>query len=607
MAESAAPREAPWRRALAFARRLDLLPTRPRPLGWRQLVPRSIPGWIGAALLWTVFLYYGHHWYWHHRELLFDTLLENDDVRTSLIPFHAYGPEHALARDPIANEMRAYVMPGIWLLYRVLTPLVGIYWAPKVAQLVCLGVAAAGAWVLVRSRRAGLAPALLMLFLLLRTPYVVNRLAGGFGRGFVFPIFALWLGGAIAKNERARFAAALLGALVQPNAVATVLGAEGVLLVLDLIGKRRAVLWRRARRFAFVLAACVAVVAPYMASQARVGHVHTLEEAEKNPAFSGRGRQRELPFPDPTATFAGQIVGPVATVGTRPFPSLGRLYDKHGTSFAVLALLLMVVASAARLAPAARPALALFASTVVLYVLARVLAFRLYSPERYYTFGLQMATIALVVTTAGMLGGRLRRRWRPLVRNGAAAAFMAGLWLFAGDGYIYRNGLTIDQRALAPLYAFVKTLPVDARIACHPWDGDDVPWWAGRATTGGFETIQVWLVEPWQRGEKLVHDTLHALYATDRNELLAYAASHHVTHLMLDKDRYRDDFRWRAGFFEPITSWVERELASVQRSDLVLVDLPHGAVVYEDARYWIVDVKRLADAWAGSPAPGGAK
>jgi hypothetical protein len=600
VAESAAPREAPWRRALAFVKSLDVLPTRPRPIAWRALGPKSAAGWIGALLLWAVFGWFAVDWLAHHRALLFDTRLENDDVRTSLIPFHAYGPEKALAHDPIANEMRAYVMPGIWILYRVLTPIAGIFVAPKVVQFVCIGVAIAAAVVLVRSRRAGLAPALLMLFLLMRTPYVVNRLAGGFGRSFVFPIFALWLAGAIARNERARFAAAVLGALVQPNAVATVLGAEGVLMVLEIIGKRRAVVVRRIKRFAFVLAACVVAVVPYMASQARVGHVHTLAEAERNPAFSARGRQRELPFPDPAPTFGAHILAPLAVVGTRPLPAATQLYEKHGSTYAVLVVVLLMVACASRLAPSARPALALFASTVVLYVLARVLAFRLYSPERYYSFGLPMATMALAVLALGMLGGRMRKKWRPLVRNGAAAVFMATLVAFAGNGAVPHNGLTIDQRPFAALYAFVKTLPVDARIACHPWDGDDVPWWAGRATTGGFETIQVWLVEPWQRGEKLVQETFRALYATNRDEVLSYAASHHVTHFMLNKSRYHEDFRYRAAFFEPLTSYVERLLNGVQYGELVLAEPPAGAIVYEDAHFRILDVKRLAEAWGSA-------
>lgn len=40
---------------------------------------------------------------------LTDPLLQNDDARTSLFPFHRYGPEGALADDPIATEsMKGY-------------------------------------------------------------------------------------------------------------------------------------------------------------------------------------------------------------------------------------------------------------------------------------------------------------------------------------------------------------------------------------------------------------------------------------------------------------------------------------------------------------------
>ena len=43
-------------RAIAFVRRLDILPTAPRALGWREILPKGWLGWAGALLLWAVFL-----------------------------------------------------------------------------------------------------------------------------------------------------------------------------------------------------------------------------------------------------------------------------------------------------------------------------------------------------------------------------------------------------------------------------------------------------------------------------------------------------------------------------------------------------------------------
>ena len=54
--------------------------------------------------------------------------------------------------------------------------------------------------------------------------------------------------------------------------------------------------------------------------------------------------------------------------------------------------------------------LALLISSVTLYALACILAFRLYDPARYFDFGMPATAVALVVETLGRLHMRLRRK-----------------------------------------------------------------------------------------------------------------------------------------------------------------------------------------------------
>jgi hypothetical protein len=589
----------------ARLRALDLVPSRMATLPLRKALPKDALGWVSAVLLWGVFLFYIYQWTVGNKELLFDPHYANDDSRTAHYPFHRYGPEHALADDPIANEMKQFWMPAMALLYRVLVPAVGIFWAPKVAQGLALGLLFAAGYVLVRARRVGLAGGILLVFLLLRDKFFVERLAGGFGRGFAMPCFALWFAGAVAASERVRYTAAIIAALTQNYAAAMLLGAEGIYAVADAFVRGRGLLKRRAKRYAVLVATCFVLVGSYAVTQMHGDHIHTIAEVERSDLFKNRHRG-EYPFADPAPQFGARIVSSYMPGGKAPAGvSLGvvqqirREFDKGATTFPLAIAALLLVAGFARFSPPARPALAFLSGTMIVYLAARLLAYRLYAPDRYYSYGAPLVGVMLAVMGLGLLGPRLRRR--AAVRNFAVAGFMLGMWAFAGDGVAKLNGMTIHERPQAKLYDFVKTLPVDARIACHPWDGDDIPWWAARATTGGFETLQMWMVGGAARAEVRTKDVLRALYATSRQDVLAYAHKYRVSHFMLRKDRYESDFVQKSQFIEPFTTFTARMLASVKPESLVLGNIPESAIVYRQGPLQIVDVALLEKAWQASP------
>ena len=90
----------------------------------------------------------------------------------------------------------------------------------------------------------------------------------------------------------------------------------------------------------------------------------------------------------------------------------------------------------------------------------------------------------------------------------------------------------------AALFEFLRNTPSNTRIACHPYDGDDVPFRSGRPTTGEYETLQPWFVESWRRHKELIKEVLTALYAADLKALIAFYRKERITHLLLNTDRY---------------------------------------------------------------------
>ncbi|HET9960673.1 MAG TPA: hypothetical protein VFQ61_39650, partial [Polyangiaceae bacterium] len=154
---------------------------------------------VVAAIVLAISLFaFLRSWLTSYSPALFDPNLQTDDARTALFPFHRYAKGHPLLHDPIANEMIQYQPHAFRLIYFIAVPLVGLLWASKVAQFVCLGIMLAGAVVLARSRRAGLGTAALFIFLFLRDGFVMDRVGGGLPRSFGFPAMALWLAGALA-------------------------------------------------------------------------------------------------------------------------------------------------------------------------------------------------------------------------------------------------------------------------------------------------------------------------------------------------------------------------------------------------------------------------
>jgi hypothetical protein len=155
----------------------------------------------------------------------------------------------------------------------------------------------------------------------------------------------------------------------------------------------------------------------------------------------------------------------------------------------------------------------------------------------------------------------------------------------------------IDYRRDAALWSWAKTTPIQSRFACHLSDCDSMPLFGERANTGGFETMQPWLTRSWARQKARTEETLRAIYATDKRVVFDYAKKYKVSHFIINKGRYNEDFVARSRSFEPLTSYARDLLANTSREDLLFGDVPPEAVVFRHRGYLIVSVEKLAKVW----------
>lgn len=559
---------------------------------WLHLASIALVSWV--TLLWF------RDWYDGNHEALWNPNLQPDDARTAIFPFHRYDEGAPLSDDPIALEMLEYQPYAYRLLFRVTVPFVGVLMATKLVAFLLFAIIAVAGITLVTSRRAGLGAGLLLVFVFFHDANVQDRILGGLPRSFGFPLAALWLGGAFAARPWVRRAAALLAALTYPTALAMILGAEGVYALRSFARPGYRTLLRRLKHFALLVAACAALLAPaVLVGMSDGGPIHTLEQAEQEPAFGRAGRLRVLPFPNPGEEF-GRTFFETFTVprGSTPLESLEPLVRRHQASIAIFASALLLAFPFLRFAPVPAPAVAFAIANLTLYAIARAYAFQLYSPERYYSIGIRAVALALLVGAFGFVAPRLRLGYRQPLRNLASAVAIVALWFGLGDGVGNPPmSYDIDYRRDAPLWQFVKKQPLNARFACHLGDCDSFPLFGQRANTGGFETLQPWLTKSWARQKRRTEDTLAAMYATSPEDVLRFAEKYQVTHFVVSKDRYRSDFVARSRSFEPFSSYARELLADRQLEALVFAQVPEDAIVFRYRGLQILSVEKLERAW----------
>ncbi len=550
---------------------------------------------ISGILLISVFLVYLGFWVNANSEKLLDPNFQNGDARQHLFFFHQFD-SGALREDPVAQEFWLLSPPFFRLLYRILVPATGVLVASKIVQGLCYLILALAAMLLIRSRRAGLAAGLVAAFLFLHTDLVGHRIAGGLPRGFAFPALMLWFSGAVTSNWPARALAAFIAAATYPVSMLLVLAAE---MAFQFVRFWRMPAQRQkqtASRLVLLIAGCALITATYIVSRLPAGSLPTYAEAKQDPVFGREGRITLVPLRNPIKQLVKPAINPYQYhLGGRPGPFIAATAEWR-TAVAILALFLLLFLT--RLSPFPTAAVALGCASLVLYTLSRLFAFQLFWPDRYAAFGIGSTTITLGITAIGLIGHRLGNPARATLRNVAAVLFVVVLCAAAGSGLVKRHQTKATGYRHATLYRFARALPLTARFAGHPKDGDDLPLFGARAMVITHETLNPVLDKTYGRLKIRAVDTLLALYSTRRQGVLDFCREYEITHLLLRPARYTTAFREEAKWVEPFSTMLMGHLAATSPGELVLRDPPSESIVFQNPVFTVVDVDLLARAWS---------
>ena len=511
--------------------------------------PSDLPArrndWLFVALLSLVVFAVAH------RHGLASPFVVNDDVRQQLF-WMARWLDPALYPPDLLNQYAsAYVPAGVKALY--FAAVAGLGLDPLlVSKLVTGGLflvtalAFFGLGAALEGRTLGFFTASMAWLM----PFFLKNISGGLSRGFAAPLLALFLLAWMRRSGRGMAIVLLAQAVCIPYIAILSAGCACLDALLARLTDRPAAPFPARPWHALVLLATAVLVWSLERGMAASGFgpLADRKTLSLGPEFSAAGRLELWPLPHP---FFDLVYW--------PFESIGLFLDIGLWSGIVsLVVLATVVVYGARrtpwreLAPKIRPAAMLLAGSLTLYVLARAIALRLFVPDRYisYTINLLYA-LALAVVLRHALSGALARRFGPSLLLLLAVAVGA---VRLTDASLY------DYRADAPLYAAVRALPKDARIAGNPELLDAVLTFGRRNVLASFELAHPWSLGYWAAFMPRLAHQAEAYYAKDPATVLEFARAYGVTHVIVREADYAPKALGGHPLFAPFDARI-RELA----------------------------------------------
>jgi hypothetical protein len=265
------------------------------------------------------------------------------------------------------------------------------------------------------------------------------------------------------------------------------------------------------------------------------GPLVSVKEMVNHPEFYAHGRYRLLPEP----SLLWVLISPWEFIP--PFREWGPVAG----GLACAGLLVLLAAGVRHLdwptwRQRLKPAWYLGFTSLVLYFLARLFLLKLFVPDRYLLYTLNLFYCLLLAL--GLKAALRVERWpRHLAILALVAAAGLGAWRLAGVGLK-------DYSAYRPLYAALADTNKDALIAGHPNLMDTIPTLARRRAFATYELAHPWSRGYWAKLKPRLTDLFRAYYAADPQEVVAFCRKYGIDFLIVD-DRHFTPAFLQGGYF----------------------------------------------------------
>jgi hypothetical protein len=216
---------------------------------------------------------------------------------------------------------------------------------------------------------------------------------------------------------------------------------------------------------------------------------------------------------------------------------------------------------------------------------------RLYDYDRYVTWPQRVLFVTLLAAILARLFGNFES-----LRRGRAAAVVAFCVVALVAVGTYRLKLFPVEPRMPPSVAqFIADLPIDARIAAYPGDGDDVPLGSRRALLVHPVALYPYHAMFHREARRRFLDTRDAVYATDW-AAVRRLRDDGVGYLLLNRARFRPDkFDRFAGHvcLSHMAMYTADVIKRGPDQPFVLRSPPAAAIVAKDGDFLVIDLNRI--------------
>lgn len=597
------------------------------PISWLklELTPATF---LAAALL----IGYGYLFIRGLTSLWFNRRWVTDDSLQQVYPFHEVAHPGLFQGDIVTDVMKGYLAPlHYWLSYGItmLTgdPIIMSHWVMLIQVVLTLGFLFAAI-----RKMAGTAPALVGVTWLLHDRNLMQRLTGGLPRGWSAVVLTAFLCFAARGNHRAVLATIMVGCLTNPPATLIVALAYGWLLMWrSVAGADEARRVARRRLLGYVCVSPLFAIVTLLVIQRppQIGQMVSYEEASKMPEFSRpRGRFPFVPL--------NPVGAELRFVGLESF--LSRFHDphttlqKHGPKLILGSLAALMLIGLVRRRVTVPAELVIYGcAALTVYFLSRLLAFRLYVPDRHLQLPLAFFFIATFTVAAwralhrgrnetdeaeGTLkDSRLRYSWGSVV---GLAALVGFVFLCSGWGLRGAMNFNYSVHKKGRVFDWIRdNTPINALVAGHPTHIDGLMLFGVRRGFITTETAHPFYVRYSQEVKRRNEISLRAHYARSLEELVSILEPEGITYFVFRRSDFRNGNLQSLNFFPPLDK-LNKQLTSRPLNEYAYSKLPREVnltrypyVPFIDPQSTLVDVQALkahlqARGWT-PPAPEGVR
>jgi len=517
-----------------------------------------------------------------------------DDVREHVFWMFRFIDPRLFPHDQIADYFQSLAPSGYaglyWLLTRVgIDPLQASKLLPSFLSVVAVGYFFALAARVFRSPAVATFAAILFCQCL----WSNSDLSSATPRAFFYPLFVAFLYYDVRGSRLGILVAVGLEGIFFPPAALLSLGVLG----LDLVRWEkpfRLYLVKSARPyviFAAAFALTLACIWPYLHNVGTFGPLVTYSQARQMPEFGPWGR---VPFFFPS--FWDYWVRGNAGIHTPPARPPWFL---AAFLWPVLRYLPNQFPLLKAMPRGARPMIQMVGAGLALFFTAHLLLFRLYLPNRYtqptmrVLFTLAAAGVVLALVDAALRWAETRRRLASVAALGLSAILFG---LILGFPLLLSNFpiASYVKGTDAELYRFFLRQPLTSRIASLADEANNLPTFCRRSITVGAECAvpfhPAFYLPLRERGLQLAR----AQYSGDRDVVRECVREQQIDFWLLDRNAFSRDYARGSRLLRQLSMSSPREvLGAVQGVTPILQRPPPGSVVYEDAKFVVLDARRL--------------